>query len=47
MPYTLLCATRARDDKKNHEMVRAENVVLFPNFCNTPPAKQIMHDYHK
>ncbi len=47
MPDTLLCTTRAGNDKKDYEMVWPENVVIFPNFCNTPPAKQIAHIYHK
>ncbi len=47
MPDTLLCTARARNDKKDYEMVWPENVVIFPNFCNTPPAKQIAHIYHK
>ncbi len=47
MPDTLLCTARARNDKKDYEMVWPENVVIFPNFCNTPPAKQIAHVYHK
>jgi|GEM_PF-3243663 len=47
MPDTLLCTTRAGNDKKDYEMVWPENVVIFSNFCNTPPVKQIAHDYHK
>lgn len=47
MPDTLLCTARAGNDKKDYEMVWPENVVIFPNFCNTPPVKQIAHVYHK